>query len=137
MHIIRYANHAKLTLKWGTGSDGPEVPAPIRVQNLQVSAFAWMIDSGSITDMATVSLSPMNELLRPLGQNLTPDYARTLIGLKADAAIQKRVATLAAKANEGTLTAAEKEEYHSCILAGSMIAYLEAQARLLLARLEP
>ena len=79
----------------------------------------------------------MNELLRPLGQNLTPDYARALIGLKADAKVQKRMATLAAKANEGTLTASEKEEYHSYILAGSMVAYLQAQANLLLARLEP
>ena len=80
--------------------------------------------------MATVTLPSMNELLRPLGQNLTPDYARTLIGLKADANDQKRMATLAAKANEGTLRATEKEEYHSYVLAGSMIAYLQAQARL-------
>ncbi len=84
--------------------------------------------------MSTTATRPaMNELLRPLGQNLTPDFARTLIGLKADAAVQKRVAALAAKANEGTLSAAEKEEYHSCVLAGNMIAYLQAQARLLLA----
>ncbi len=78
----------------------------------------------------------MTELLRPLGQNLTPEFARTLVRLKADAAVQKRVSALAAKANEGTLSPAEKEEYHSCVLAGSMIAYLQAQARLLLARRE-
>jgi len=78
----------------------------------------------------------MNELLRPLGQSLTPDFARTLVGLKAEAAVQKRMATLAAKANQGTLSASEKVEYDSCVLAGNMIAYLQAQARLLLARHE-
>ena len=75
----------------------------------------------------------MNEFLRPLSQRLTVDFARSLIGAKADAVVQKRVAFLATKANEGTLSPAEKDEYHSCVLAGSMIAYLQAQARLLLA----
>jgi hypothetical protein len=87
--------------------------------------------------MSTPATRPvMNELLRPLSQKLTPEFARTLVGLKADAAVQKRVAALAAKANEGTMSAEEKEEYHSCVLAGSMIAYLQAEARLLLARHE-
>ena len=84
--------------------------------------------------MSTTATRPaMNELLRPLSRKLTPEFAHTLVGLKADATVQKRVAALAAKANEGTLSAEEKEEYHSYVLAGSMIAYLQAQARLLLA----
>jgi hypothetical protein len=76
----------------------------------------------------------MPEPLRPLSQKLTPEFARALVGLKADAAVQKRVAVLAAGANQGTLSAEEQEEYRSCVLAGSMIAYLQAEARLLLAR---
>ncbi len=84
--------------------------------------------------MTTALSAPlMNEFLRPLSQRLTVDFAQSLIGVKADAAVQKRVALLASKANEGMLSLAEKDEYHSCILAGSMIACLQAQARLLLA----
>lgn len=67
---------------------------------------------------------------------MTPDFARNLVAAKPDKSVQSRVAVLARKCNDGTLTEAEQEEYREYVTAGSMIAYLQAQARLLLKRVE-
>jgi hypothetical protein len=73
-------------------------------------------------------------LLEPVSSSLNADAARRLIGLKADRKTQKRVAKLAAKCNEGELTADEREEYQIYVMAGEFIAILQAKARVLLAR---
>ena len=76
----------------------------------------------------------LERILEPVSSSLNDEAARKLIGLKADAKAQARVAELARKCNEGRLTAEERDEYETYVMAGEFIAILQAKARLLLAR---
>ena len=76
----------------------------------------------------------LERLLEPVNQSLNVEAARKLIRLKADSATQTRVDELARKCNEGELTPAERSEYERYVTAGTLIAILQAKARLLLAK---
>jgi hypothetical protein len=62
------------------------------------------------------------------------EAAQRLLRLKADAEVQARVAELADRCNEGTLTSDEKAEYESLITSDSVIGVLKARARYLLSK---
>ena len=76
----------------------------------------------------------LERLLEPVSQCLNVEAAQRLIRVKADAKTQARVDELARKGNEGELTPAERGEYERYVTAGTMIAILQAKARLLLAK---
>jgi hypothetical protein len=76
----------------------------------------------------------LERILEPVSSSLNDEAARKLIGLKADAKAQARVAELARKCNEGQLTAEERDEYETYVMAGEFVAILQAKARILLAR---
>ena len=76
----------------------------------------------------------LDRLLDPVGRCLTADAARQLVDLRADPALQRCVDRLADRANEGQLTANEREEYEAYISAANLIAILQAKARDALAR---
>jgi hypothetical protein len=57
-----------------------------------------------------------------------------LIGLKADRQAQARISQLARKCNDGELSPQEREEYTAYVMAGELIAILQAKARLILRR---
>jgi hypothetical protein len=76
----------------------------------------------------------LDRILEPLSSSLNAEAARKLIGLKADRKTQARVAKLADKCNEGTLTPEERREYEMYVMANHVVAILQAKARLLLAR---
>jgi hypothetical protein len=76
----------------------------------------------------------LEQILNPISSSLNEETARKLIGLKADAKARARVNKLARKCNEGKLTAEERVEYETCVVAGDVIAILQAQARLRLSR---
>jgi hypothetical protein len=71
----------------------------------------------------------LERMLDPVGLALGPDAARKLIALRADADAQRRMDELAEKANEGSLTSAERSEYETLIAAATVIAALQAKAR--------
>jgi len=75
--------------------------------------------------------SPVNltELLDPLGECMTPEVARRVIDLRASPEASARMQLLASKSSLGSLTTAEREEYESCVAAGTFIAILQAKAR--------
>ena len=73
-------------------------------------------------------------MLKPVSESLNVEAARKLIRLKADAKTQALIDKLARKCNEGELTDAERQEYERLVTAGTMIAILQAQARLLLGK---
>lgn len=75
----------------------------------------------------------LDRVLDPIGRALSPDVARRLVALRADAEAQARVDYLGDRANEGLLTPAEREEYESLLAAANVIAILQAKARRLLA----
>ena len=78
--------------------------------------------------MSTVT-AYLDRILDPLAECLTPQIARRLAELRADPQTQQRLDALAAKANEGSLTAAEDAEYKQAIDAIDLLAILQAKAR--------
>lgn len=78
--------------------------------------------------------SILDRVLRPVSASLNDEAATKLIGLKADRKAQARVAELAEKCNEGELTDAERREYESYLMAGHVVAVLQARARIRLSR---
>lgn len=73
----------------------------------------------------------------PILQFFTVDQARGIVQYRGDAALQKRIEELAAKANEGELTPDERAEYEGYVRANKFMAILQAKARKLLATAEP
>ena len=73
-------------------------------------------------------------MLEPVSRSLNADAAKKLVGLKADAKVQARVAELARKCNEGELTQEEMAEYDRYIAFADFIAILQAKARLMLTK---
>jgi len=76
----------------------------------------------------------LERILDPVSSSLNEDAAKKLIGLKADRRSQARVATLARKCNEGELSVEERSEYETYVLAGELVAILQAKARRFLER---
>ena len=76
----------------------------------------------------------LERMLEPITRSLNADAAKKLVRLKADAKVQRRVALLARKCNEGELTPAEIAEYDRYIAFADFIAIFQAKARLLLAK---
>jgi hypothetical protein len=75
----------------------------------------------------------LNRLVDPLGECLTPESARKLLGLKADAILQARVDDLANRHSQGLLTPDEQAEYSKYVSYGTFVAILKSKARQLLA----
>jgi hypothetical protein len=78
--------------------------------------------------MSTVAIH-LDGLLEPLAGCLSPDVAVKVADLRADKAVQDRIDYLAERANEGLLTAEEREEYSGYLHAIDVIAVLQAKAR--------
>lgn len=71
----------------------------------------------------------LDRLLEPVGRSLSAKAARELVALRADAEVQARVRELAAKCNEGALSAEERAEYEAYVMAANIVAILQAKAR--------
>ena len=83
--------------------------------------------------MATVLRAPLDRLLDPFAKCLTGEVARQFVELRADPETQARIDELGAKANEGTLTQAERSEYEAYVEAIDVVSILQAKARKTLA----
>jgi hypothetical protein len=75
------------------------------------------------------SATLLDRLLDPVGRALSPEAARRLVALRADADAQAKIDDLADRANDGTLTPEERTEYESLITAANIIAVLQSKAR--------
>jgi hypothetical protein len=73
----------------------------------------------------------------PILQFFTVDQAKGIVQYRGDAALQKRIEELSAKANEGELTAEEQAEYEGYVRANKFVAILQSKARKLLATAAP
>jgi hypothetical protein len=71
----------------------------------------------------------LDRLLEPLAGCLSPDVAAKVADLRADETMQGRIDYLADRANEGLLTAEEREEYTGYLRAIDVIGVLQAKAR--------
>lgn len=71
----------------------------------------------------------LDRMLEPLVEDLTVSRARKLVALRADPSLQARVDLLADKANEGTLSEAERAEYEHCRAVWHLLSRLQLRAR--------
>ncbi len=74
----------------------------------------------------------LDRLLDPITRCLTPEAARKLVELRADAAVQGRVDELADKSTAGSLSADERAEYEAYVAANTLIGILQSKARKML-----
>jgi hypothetical protein len=77
----------------------------------------------------------LDRLLDPVGRALTPEVARKIVSLRADAETQRRIDELADRCTEGQLTPEERADYEALVAAAGVIAILQAKARATLADL--
>lgn len=82
--------------------------------------------------MATAS--SLDRMLDPVTACFTPQVAQKIVDLRLDPDLNARIEFLAEKANEGTLTVDEDDEYKDYVESGDMIALLQAKARRFLKR---
>lgn len=73
-------------------------------------------------------------MLRSVTNCFTPEVARQIVDARLDTDTQARIDQLAAKANRGTLTAEERDEYAEFVEYIDLIGIIKAKARLLLRR---
>lgn len=84
--------------------------------------------------MATANdISVLDDLVARLGDCLTPESARRVLALKADAALQARVNDFAERHSQGLLNPAELAEYGRYVAFGTFVGILKSQARQMLA----
>ena len=76
----------------------------------------------------------LDRYLDPIAEVLTPQVAQRILDLQPAPEVLERVAMLAGKSNEGTLTETERDEYRSLADAGTLIALFKAKARRTLTR---
>lgn len=77
----------------------------------------------------TGSTSILGKILEPITGALSPEIAKRLLEARADAEAESRLAELRAKANEGELDDAEREEYESYVHAINLVSILRVKAR--------
>ena len=80
-------------------------------------------------DTMIETLDTFDQLLEPLGSNLSPELARALSKLTVTESIQNTMDTLADKNTEGTLTEKERSHYHSLVTATSLLSVLKSRAK--------
>jgi hypothetical protein len=82
--------------------------------------------------MATASSNILDELLDSLAHCFTPAVAEEVVNLQYDAQVQGKLQELRTKANEGSLSDSEREEYVAFVEAVDFIAILQAKSRQIL-----
>jgi hypothetical protein len=71
----------------------------------------------------------LDGLLEPLSRCLDAESARRILDFRVNPAIEARLDFLAEKANEGTLSDAERSEYEAAINAADIISILKLKTR--------
>jgi hypothetical protein len=71
-------------------------------------------------------------MLRPVTDCFTTEVAHRIVNARLDSETQARIDELAAKANRGTLTEVERQEYAEFVDYIDVVGIIKAEARLLL-----
>jgi hypothetical protein len=71
----------------------------------------------------------LDRLFEPMARIMTPEFARQMVGLRADPTVQERIDSLADKCNSGQLTPEERSEYEMYVSFIDFMAILQAKAR--------
>lgn len=78
--------------------------------------------------MSTIT-SILDHYFAPVTTMFTREMAEALVNRKPDQQLAARVTELGRKADEGTLTEEERDEYQTLVDAGDLVALLKSRAR--------
>ena len=81
------------------------------------------------TQAANQNRHVLDRLLNPVRDVLTPEVARAIADLRADAMTQARLDGLAERHNEGQLSPEDLTEYQALVNGINLISVLQAKAR--------
>lgn len=76
----------------------------------------------------------LDRFLEPMTEAFTPEMARTIVNLRADAESESRIQILREKGNNGTLSPEEDAEYKEFVEAVDVVSIIQAKARRFLAQ---
>jgi hypothetical protein len=79
------------------------------------------------------AMNYLDRLLDPIAEAFTPDLARKIVDIRADAELEKQIESLRRKANEGTLTPEEDADYKEFVEAVDLVSIIQTKARRYLA----
>lgn len=88
--------------------------------------------TATMTELSGGSLAIWSRVLDPTRPTYSSETARAILELDFNPADQLRIVELSAKANEGTLTAAEREALENYVEINDVLAVLKSKARILL-----
>jgi regulator of PEP synthase PpsR (kinase-PPPase family) len=71
----------------------------------------------------------LEKMLKPATDEMPVEFARKIIGLRAEGEVLSRIEYLRTKADQGSLTSDEQSEYQEVIEAIDIIALLQCKAR--------
>ena len=71
----------------------------------------------------------LERIFDPFRDVLTPESAKRILAWRADDETERRLDELGDKCNEGTITAAERQEYETYVRSIDFISILQAKAR--------
>jgi hypothetical protein len=71
----------------------------------------------------------LDALLDPLSRCFDSESAMRVVNLRMDASVQERISVLGERANEGSLSPDERDEYEALINAADFISILKLKAR--------
>jgi hypothetical protein len=86
--------------------------------------------------MDTDSPGILDRFLDPIAECLTPEVAARIVKSRPSRRLQARVDELAHKANEGSLSERERDEYRDIVEAIDVVGIIKAKARAVLSRRE-
>jgi hypothetical protein len=78
-----------------------------------------------------------SRLIDPTNPTLTPSAAEGILALGYSESDHARIAELAAKSNQGTLTPGERRELEGYVFVGDMLSMIKSKARLSLLKRSP
>ena len=79
----------------------------------------------------------LGRVIDPLSPTLTPAAAEGILSLVYSEADHARMAELAAKSNQGTLTPVERRELQGYVFVGDLLSMLKSKARISLRKHSP
>jgi len=71
----------------------------------------------------------LDGILEPLSRCLDDESARRVVALRVPLPVQERIGVLAERANEGTLSEDERDEYEALVNASDFVSILKLKAR--------
>jgi hypothetical protein len=99
---------------------------------VQSEAVGYTFDEIMITEADIFS-----RVIDPSNPTLTPEAAKGILQLNYSEADHARMAELARKSNEGSLTPDEQRELESYVFVGDVLAMIKSKARLSLGKRSP